>query len=129
MDEHNLKIFLVYTHSIAGALPITLIITSDEQKETLLLAFTLWKEVIGPAAFYGKDSPNVFMTDNCSDLRDVLSELFNAILLLCQFHMLQQVWRWLFDRKHGVTEIDRSEIMIKFRQLMYMASAGETCYI
>ena len=35
MDEDNLKVFIICTHSVTGALPLGLIITSDETTTTL----------------------------------------------------------------------------------------------
>ena len=42
----------------------------------------------------------------------------NSCLLLCIFHMLQQVWRWFYDRLHNIWADDRVEIMKKFRQIL-----------
>ena len=120
MDEHNLRIFLLCTHSVAGALPLGIVITSDEQFDTLVAAFNMIKNIFPEKSFYGKLEPAVFMTDNCSELREALTVVFPASrLLLCTFHILQQVWRWLFDRKHGVTSYDRVEIMQHFRRLVH----------
>ena len=59
------------------------------------------------------------MTDTCSELRDALAYMWpNAVLLLCSFHILQQVCRWLFE-KHHVSSFDRTEIVIKFKKLVY----------
>ena len=48
---------------------------------------------------------------------EMLSE--KRVLLLCVFHILQQVWRWLFDKSHGITKSDRVDIMKHFRKLVY----------
>ena len=65
-------------------------------------------------------APDVIMTDNCSELREALYEVFpESTLLLCIFHILQQLWRWLFDKKHGVSANDRLEIMRSFRALVH----------
>ena len=48
------------------------------------------------------------MTDNCPEERDALSTVWpEAKLILCTFHILQQVWRWLHDSKNGVDKFDR----------------------
>ena len=53
-------------------------------------------------------------------LRLVLKEIWpNARLLLCAFHMLQQVWRWLYDGKHGVAADHRVLILKSFKGLLY----------
>ena len=120
MDEHNLRLFIFCTHSIAGALPLGIVLTSDEQTETLITAFTMLKDILPDNSFFGKNHPEVFMTDNCSELRQALYEVFpESRCLLCIFHILQQVWRWLFEKKHGISEHDRLQIMKSFRNLVY----------
>ena len=52
------------------------------------------------------------MTDNCNELRQ-------AILFLCVFHTLQQVWRWIYGKEHGISASDRVEIMTVFKSLLY----------
>ena len=42
------------------------------------------------------------MTDNCSELRDALRMTWPSTLLLCVFHLLQQICRWLHDSKNKV---------------------------
>ena len=60
------------------------------------------------------------MTDNCDELhRNLHINWWNATLLLCVFHVLQQIWRWLYDRQHEVSKNDRVEIMKLFRNLVY----------
>ena len=73
------------------------------------------------AAFFGKpDGHSVIMSDNCVELRNALRETWpKSNLLLCVFHILQQVWRWLFDKSHGITKSDRVDIMKHFRKLVY----------
>ena len=44
VDEFNSRFFLVYTHSPAGGLPLGVVITGDESKETLIMAFNLLKK-------------------------------------------------------------------------------------
>ena len=72
------------------------------------------------AFYYAKNGPAIIMTDNCDELRRSLHRNWpNATLLLCVFHVLQQVWRWLFERQHGVSKDHRVEIMKLFRKLVY----------
>ena len=42
-DEHNLKVFLLCTHNVSGALPCGLVITSDEKESTMKQAFKMLK--------------------------------------------------------------------------------------
>ena len=119
MEEHNLRVFIICTHSIVGALPLGLIICSDEKTETLITAFKTYQEMLPVNAFFGKGSigPDVMLTDNSSELRDALSNVWpSTTLLLCTFHLLQQVWRWLFDSNHHIHRSDRPAILSRFKK-------------
>ena len=76
--------------------------------------------------FKGLSGPAVFMTDNCSELRDALHIVWpEAILLLCLFHILQQVWRWLCDSKNSIKHEDRQTLMHSFKTLAYEPCSDE----
>ena len=78
------------------------------------------------SAFFGRGNitgPQVVMTDNCSELRDALKYVWpKSVLLFCSFHILQQIWRWLFDKKHNISDHDRSITMTKFKNSLYEKS-------
>lgn len=66
------------------------------------------------------------MTDNCGELRNSLHRIWpDSTLLLCIFHILQQVWRWLYDKNHGVSQNDRVEIMKLFKNVIYALNLEE----
>ena len=128
MEEHNLRVFMICTHSVTGALPLGLVITSDEKTETLIAAFEMYKESLPDGSFFGKgmEGPSIFMTDNCPEERDALSMVWpNATLILCTFHILQQVWRWLHDSKHQIEKYDRPSLLSKFKSLVYAETANQ----
>ncbi|KAK3920160.1 Chromosome partition protein Smc [Frankliniella fusca] len=96
MDRHMSRVFLIRTPSVAGALPLE-------------------------DAFYGKGlkGPSIFMTDDSTAERNTLRALFpDAWLLLCIFHVLQAVWRWLLDSKHKVEMRDRPVLYDLFKDLL-----------
>jgi hypothetical protein len=114
------------THSVCGTLPLGIFITSDEKEQTLKDALELLKSCFSDLAFYGADGPRVFMTDNCSELREALKEAWpNSVLLLCIFHVLQQVWRWLHEKKNGITIEDRPTLLLSFKQILYAESEDD----
>ena len=85
IDEYNLGFFLLCTHCVAG----------DEQEATLIEALQLIFSCFPEQSFYDRHKlgPRTFMTDNCDKLRSAIGELWpEFVLLLCQFHILQQVW-------------------------------------
>ena len=128
MDEHNLRIFLFVTHSVVGALPLGLIICSDEKLDTLVAAFEMFKEILADNSFYSRGllGPTIFMTDNCAELRDALAINWpQSRQILCIFHMLQQVWRWLHDSKNKINKFDRPKLLIRFKEILYAESSVE----
>ena len=93
---------------------------SDEREETLTKAFEMLNSILPEGAFFNAAGPAILMTDNCDELRRNLHRSWpNATLLLCIFHVLQQVWRWLYERQHGISKEVRVEIMKLFRKLVY----------
>ena len=69
-------------------------ITSDETTDTLIRGLEMLQSVMPDNAFCGKGEvgPSVFKTDNCSELRSALNNVWLASrLLLCVFHLMQQV--------------------------------------
>ena len=51
----------------------------------------------------GSRGPQAFMTDDSDSERRALGRVWpDARCLLCVFHLLRAVWRWLFNRKHGI---------------------------
>lgn len=81
------------------------------------------KEAIGEDGFLGQGGPQNFMTDNCNAERNALAAIWpNSKQYLCIFHVLQQVWRWLLDSKHGINKNDRQELMSAVKLLLHAES-------
>ena len=117
------------THSVTGALPLGIIITSDEKTQTLIDALSLFKSSLPDYAFFGSSSdigPKVIMTDNCLELRDSLHHTWpHATLTLCIFHILQQIWRWLYDKNHGINLADRPHMILLVKCVMYASNEDD----
>ena len=76
------------THSVCGALPLAIFVTSDEKEQTLKDALEMLKTCLPDHAFYGAQFPKVVMTDNCYELHSSLSDVWpGAVFLLCLFHV------------------------------------------
>ena len=72
------------------------------------------------AFYYVGNGPAIIMIDNCDELRRSLHRNWpNTTLLLRLFNVIQQVWRWLHERQHGVSKDDRVQITKLFRDLVY----------
>jgi hypothetical protein len=126
MEEYNLRVFVVVTHSVCGALPLGIFITSDEKERTLKDALDLFKSSLPDGAFYGTKAPNVFMTDNCHELRVALKEAFpSSTSVVCIFHVLQQVWRWLHEKKNGINLVDIPHLLLAFKKILFAENEDE----
>ena len=60
------------------------------------------------------------MTDDSDSIRNSLSASWpQAELLLCQFHVLQALWNWLWEGKHKIANPDRPILLRLFRDVLY----------
>ena len=128
MDRYNCHIFLLLTHSVAGGLPVGCLVTTSESKETISAALQLYKEILPSDAFYGRgqQGPAVFMTDNFEAEQQSLKSVFpRATYQLCIFHVLQALWRYLWDAKHTIKREDRPYLLTMVKKMMYASSENE----
>ena len=64
------------------------------------------------------------MTHNCDKPRAIIKKVWpKATLLLCNFHILQQVWRWLYEKEHGIS---KGDIVIRTKLVRTYASDFES---
>ena len=83
-------------------------------------------ECLPQQAFFGRGTPQIFLTDNDLKERQPLRKLFpDARLLLCQFHVLKAVWAWLCDSHHSVSKDDRQEVYMAFKDVLYAFTEKE----
>ena len=133
-DEHNLNVFLLCTHNVSDALPCGLVITSDEKESTVKQAFQMLSDCLPEYAFNGRGpttGPEVILTDNCLEERNALKSVWpTATHLLCIFHVLQQVWRWIIEKDHLVNQHDRPEVFSLFKKSLYATTeqSFDDCY-
>jgi len=94
-----------------GGIPLAVLIHKFTTKDDYASALNFLRNSLGNFAFYGQIEPSVFMTDDSKSERQALNEIFpNSTLLLCTFHVLQALWRWLCESKHGVSKFERLHI-------------------
>lgn len=122
VDRHGCRVFLMMTHSAAGALPLGVLVTTSETEKVLTEGLLLLKDLFPSEAFFGRQEkgPQVFMTDDSDAERKALHNVYSeSTLLLCSFHILQAMWRFLWDAKHKVAKEHRPHLMKLVQRLLY----------
>lgn len=77
-------------------------------------------------AFYGRREPQSFMTDNCNAKRKALAVTWpTSQRFLCIFHILQQIWQWLVNSKHGTQKPNCEELLAAGKTPVYAKSKDE----
>ena len=112
-DRQNSSIFLLSTVMPAGAVPLGIVVTSDEQEETIASCMRCFMSILPNNAFFGEGpqlGPSLVMIDDSNVERNALTSIWKSTTpLLCTFHFLQRRWTWLHDAKMGclskVTEL------------------------
>ena len=128
-DLQDTKIFRFITVSPAGGLPLGMCFTSNETEDTLVDAFSLLRDVIPDTGFYGKgrlEGPTIFLTDDCDSEMNALKKVWpKSIHLLCVWHVMNAVWRWLWQGSHKIEKQDRPALLKLFRNLVYTRTQDE----
>lgn len=111
------------TCSPAGGLPLGFVITSSESEKVLTQAFEALKNVLPDYAFgkRGKEKgPVLLMTDDADAEMNALKKVWpESKGLLCVWHVLNAVWRWLWLSDHKIKKEDRPYLLKKFRSVLY----------
>lgn len=83
--------------------------------------FNLLKEALPENKSFGSCGyPKIFMTDNSSaEINALHNNWQNSKHLLCIFHVLQAIWRWLWEAKNNIPKESRQILMKKFQITLY----------
>ncbi|XP_026054784.1 uncharacterized protein LOC113040739 [Carassius auratus] len=122
MDRENCRVFLLLTHTCAGGLPLGIVITQSEDEKTISEGLELLKSLLKNDAFGGRGEagPRVFLTDDSKAEKGAIAQVFpEAAQLLCIFHLLQAVWRWLWNKEHEVEMKDRQTMFSIVKDMLY----------
>ncbi|XP_041912161.1 uncharacterized protein LOC121677466 [Alosa sapidissima] len=128
MDRESCRVFLLLTHSCAGGLPLGILLCQTKDEETIFEGLDLLRNIAGEKAFAGRGQagPQVFVTDDCRGERGALRRVYpDATLLLCSFHLLQAVWRWLWSKESGVDKGDRQTLFTIVKNMLYSKNVKE----
>ena len=126
LDRYDTKLFHLICPSPAGGLPLGNILTTKDDKVTIKAALVLFQSILPTDAFFGRGpttGPKIIMTDDSDAERGAIRESWpEVILLLCIFHLLQALWRWLWSADHNILKNDRPECYNLFKRLVYAKS-------
>ncbi|XP_069000340.1 uncharacterized protein [Embiotoca jacksoni] len=123
-DRQDHRIFLLLTHSAAGELPLGVLMTTSSNQSTVTSGLQLLQTLLPGGSFFGRERPDVVVTDDCGALRHSLQAVFpEARLLLSQSHLLKVMWKWLWSAHNGVAKQDRPPLLNSFKSLVYADSA------
>ncbi|KAK1894769.1 Transposase [Dissostichus eleginoides] len=115
------------TAGCAGGLPLGILLCQSEDEQTIAQGLEQLKQVVGEKGFAGRghEGPQLVITDDCRAERGALRKAFpKATLLLCSFHLLQAVWRWLWSKESGVTHGDRPALFAIVKEMLYCQEIG-----
>jgi hypothetical protein len=125
-DPLNTSVTLLYTSCAAGALPLGLFLTSNESEVTIEFAINKLKSILPQNAFFGRGAdlgPSAFITDDSAAERNAIELCWpRSKRFLCVFHVLQALWRWLWNTSHQIKKDDRSAIILDFKSILYANS-------
>jgi len=130
-DADNHVITFVMVTSPYGAVPAGVVITASQTQQDYTAGFTELNNLLERKGFGGQGYPNVIITDDSTAERAALHAVWpTGVQKLCHFHVMQAVWRWLWDANHAVTKDDRKPLMQAFRNVLYATTevAAEACY-
>lgn len=116
------------TPTAAGGMPLAFGITPSESEESLTKLFKLVQKCLPSHAFYGRGpqvGPAVFLIDGSVPEQKALQHVWDSEILLCSFHVLQAVWRWLCSKENGICEEDRQPLFRAYRCILYAVTFEE----
>ena len=119
-DAENHVITFVLVTSPYGAVPAGVVITTGQSLQNYTAGFAALKNLLPDPSFGGEGYPSVFVTDDSAAERGGLQSVWpDAVQVFCHFHVMQAVWRWLWNAAHGISKDDRKELMQGFRKVLY----------
>ena len=121
MDRYNCRAFLLTTDSPVGGLPLAVFISSCETEKIITAGLQLLNEILPTNSFggAGKSGPASFLTDDSTAQQNSLKKVYpKANIWLCSFHVLQAVWRWLWNSQHQINQDDRRDLYNLFKRIL-----------
>lgn len=117
-DASGHSVTFILTACCIGAVPLAIIITKGQSEQDYIAGFKLLQSSL-TNSFGGQGFPKIFVTDDSDAERNALKYIWpHSKTFLCRFHILQAVWRWLFEKKHNIDANDRRTLYNTFRDIL-----------
>jgi len=121
-DTQSHSVTFMLTSCGIGAVPLGMFITKGQTTDDYKAAFTLLKDSV-LCSFDGHGFPKQFIIDDSEAERQALrADWPESSIFLCRFHVLQSVWRWLWDTKHGICNEDRKLLFKLFQSILNVSN-------
>ena len=129
LDRFNTSVFIISTSTPTSAVPLGVLIPSDEQLSTIKQGLEMLAVTLPQKAFSGNGARHgltIVMIDDSSSERGAIQEFCPAAtFLLCTFHFLQSKWTWLHDGKNHISKNDRVILINMIKELVYAQTKEE----
>ena len=105
LDQANHQLFKLMCASPAGGLPLGFMVLSGKDESLITEGLEELKKLLPRKAFFkrGEKGPTLVMTDDDDATINAIKKAWpDAQCLLCTWHNVQAVFRWLHDGKHSV---------------------------
>lgn len=129
VDRFGCRVFLLITNSCIGGLPVGVFMTTSETEIVIEKAASIYKDnFVTEMSFCGngKKGPAIIMSDDCTALQTAMQVVFpEASLWLCNFHLLQNIWRNLFKESMNTHLHERQSVFALVKKLFYFDTVPE----
>ncbi|KAL1450659.1 hypothetical protein WDU94_002998 [Cyamophila willieti] len=113
--KRNCKVIILLSPSVAGALPLGIIIATSEREVVITKGLEMLRDMLKEPDF----SPKLIISDDSEVERNSLKKMFPiSAVLLCKSNVLQTVWRFLSDTKNNAFQ-DKPNIFKHFTTLLH----------
>ena len=115
MDRSSGHLFNLVIPGPTGGLSIGMFVVFSENTNDISIGLNLLKQIWSDNGL--TLNPRTFMSDDCAAQISAINNCFpNSTVLLCQFHVVQALWRWL---QSNALKDERKPIVKLFRKAMY----------
>jgi len=119
-DIQNHSVTFMLAPCGVGAVPLGIFIT--QSTFDYKAAFLLLKQSV-PNSFDTQGFPKQFVIDDSEAEKQALQSIWPASKInLCRFHVLQSIWRWLWDTNHNIFKDDRKMLFKLFHSILFASN-------